>query len=46
MSVLEIVKWKEKPDISDKQMVDAVQEMVPDLENLEGFISQTLYNTI
>jgi len=43
MSVLEIVKWKAKPNISDKQMVDAVNKMVPDLKNLNGFINQTLY---
>ena len=43
MSVLEIVKWKAKPNVSDKQMVDAVNKMIPDLKNLNGFINQTLY---
>ncbi|WP_025663017.1 hypothetical protein [Aquimarina megaterium] len=43
MNVVEIVKWKAKPDVSDKQMIDAVNKMVPDLKNLEGFINQTLY---
>ncbi len=43
MNVLEIVKWKAKPNVSDKQMIDAINEMVPDLKNLEGFINQTLY---
>jgi len=43
MSVLEIVKWKAKPNVSDKQMIDVVNDMVPDLKNLKGFINQTLY---
>ncbi|WP_108869525.1 hypothetical protein [Aquimarina aquimarini] len=43
MSVLEIVKWKAKPNVSDKKMIDSVNAMVPDLKKLEGFISQTLY---
>ena len=43
MSVLEIVKWKGKPEISDSQMIEAVAAMVPDLKKLDGFISQTLY---
>lgn len=43
MSVLEIVKWKAKPNVSDEQMVKSVNDMVPDLEKLEGFINQTLY---
>jgi len=43
MSVLEIVKWKGKPEISDSQMIEAVAAMVPDLKKLDGFISQNLY---
>ncbi|WP_420573536.1 hypothetical protein [Kordia sp.] len=43
MNVLESVKWKAKANVSDKQMIDAVNEMVPDLKKLDGFISQTLY---
>ena len=43
MSVLEVVKWKAKSTVSDKQMIDAVNEMVPDLKKLEGFVNQTLY---
>lgn len=43
MSVLEIVKWKAKPNVSDEQMVKSVNDMVPDLKKLEGFINQTLY---
>ncbi len=43
MSVLEIVKWKAKPNVSDKKMIDVVNAMVPDLKKLDGFISQVLY---
>jgi len=43
MSVLEIVKWKVKPEIKDSQLIEAVQAMVPDLKELDGFINQTLY---
>ena len=43
MNVLESVKWKAKTNVSDKQMIDAVNEMVPDLKKTEGFIGQTLY---
>jgi len=43
MNILEIVKWKAKPNVSDKQIINAVNKMIPDLKNLEGFISQTLY---
>ena len=43
MNILEIVKWKAKPNVSDKQMIEAVEAMVPDLKNLEGFKNQTLY---
>ncbi|WP_024771814.1 hypothetical protein [Aquimarina macrocephali] len=43
MSVLEIVKWKAKPNVSNKKIIDAVNTMVPDLKKLKGFISQTLY---
>lgn len=43
MSVLEIVKWKAKPNVTDFQMKEAVNAMVPDLKKLDGFISQTLY---
>ena len=43
MSVLEIVKWKVKPEIKDSQLIEAVNAMVPDLKKLDGFINQTLY---
>jgi len=43
MNILEIVKWKGKPNISDQQMIEAVNAMVPDLKNIEGFINQVLY---
>lgn len=43
MSVIEIVKWKAKPNISESEMKEAVNQMVPDLKKLDGFINQTLY---
>lgn len=43
MSVLEIVKWKAKPGITDSQMTETVNAMVSDLKKLDGFINQTLY---
>lgn len=43
MNIIEIVKWKAKPDVTDFQMTETVSAMVPDLKKLEGFISQTLY---
>ncbi|TPN85184.1 hypothetical protein [Aquimarina algicola] len=43
MNILEIVKWKAKPNVSDSQMIEMVDAMVPDLKNIEGFIDQVLY---
>lgn len=43
MKVLEILKWKSKNDATDQEMIDAVNNMVPDLKKLDGFINQTLY---
>ena len=43
MTVFESVKWKAKTNVSDKEMINAVNKMVPDLKKLEGFINQTLY---
>ncbi|GAB5463188.1 hypothetical protein [Hoeflea alexandrii] len=41
--VVELVKWKAKPSVSNEAMVAAVNRILPDLETLPGFISQTLY---
>jgi len=41
--VVELVKWKAKPTVSNDDMVSAVDGILPDLETLPGFISQTLY---
>ncbi|MEP5729806.1 MAG: hypothetical protein ABJL67_10600 [Sulfitobacter sp.] len=41
--VVELVKWKSKPAISNEAMVSAVDGILSDLEALPGFISQTLY---
>ncbi len=41
--VVELVKWKAKPAVSNDGMVSAVNGILPDLETLPGFISQTLY---
>ncbi len=41
--VVELVKWKSKPKVSNDEMVSAVDGILPDLETLPGFISQTLY---
>lgn len=43
MSILEIVTWQAKPTITDQQMIDSVNAMVPDLKNIDGFINQVLY---
>ena len=42
MYVVEIVSWKAAPNVTDQQMIDAVQAMVPDLEKLPGFRYQSL----
>lgn len=41
--VVEVVKWKAKPTVSNDEMVSAVNGILSDLETLPGFISQTLY---
>ena len=41
--VVELVKWKAKPAVSNEEMVSAVDGILSDLETLPGFISQTLY---
>lgn len=39
----ELVKWRSKPGASDAAMIAAVDGLLPDLQKLPGFISQTLY---
>ncbi len=41
--VFEILTWKAKPGVSDKQMIDAAEAMVADLRELNGFLNQSLY---
>ena len=41
--VLEIVKWRSNPQVSDEEMIAAVDAMVVDLKKLNGFLDQTLY---
>lgn len=41
--VFEVVKWKSKSDISDKETIDAVNAMAVDLKILKGFLQQSLY---
>lgn len=41
--VFEVVKWKSKSDISDKETIDAVNSMAVDLKILKGFLQQSLY---
>jgi hypothetical protein len=42
-NVVEIVKWKAAPGVSDSAMIDAAQALVPDLKTVGGFIEKTLY---
>jgi len=42
MYVIETVSWDAKPDITDKQMIDAIEAMIPDLNDLPGFRYQSL----
>ena len=41
--IVELVKWKSKPGVTDASMIAAVDGILPDLKTLPGFISQTLY---
>jgi len=41
--VAELVKWQANANVSDAQMVEAVDGLLPDLQQLPGFINQTLY---
>ncbi|MEE9494698.1 MAG: hypothetical protein V3W04_15165 [Gammaproteobacteria bacterium] len=42
-TVFEILTWKSKAGVSDDEMINAVDSMVGDLKNLNGFLNQTLY---
>ncbi|WP_374334593.1 hypothetical protein [Leeia sp.] len=42
-SVLEIIQWQAQPGVTDAAMVAAMQALLPDLQQLEGFISKTMY---
>lgn len=41
--IVELVKWKAKPAVSNEEMVSTVDGILSDLKTLPGFISQTLY---
>lgn len=40
---MEIVKWKSKQGIGESQTIEAVNNMVSDLQECDGFIHQALY---
>lgn len=42
-SIVEIVKWKGVPGVSDQAMIEAALGLIPDLKSLGGFIDKTLY---
>lgn len=42
MYVTEILSWQAKADVTDEQMVAAVDAMLPDLKLLPGFLFQSL----
>jgi heme-degrading monooxygenase HmoA len=41
--IVELVKWTALGDVTDAQMVDAVNQLLPDLKTLPGFVKQELY---
>jgi hypothetical protein len=41
--VVELVKWTALDDVTDTQMIDAVNQLLPDLKALPGFVKQDLY---
>ncbi len=43
MHIMELVKWQSNDGVSDTEMITAVDDILPDLQTLPGFISQTLY---
>lgn len=42
-NVVEVVKWKSAPGVTDQVMIEAARGLVPDLKSLGGFITKTLY---
>ncbi|HPB91626.1 MAG TPA: hypothetical protein PLD80_08960 [Rugosibacter sp.] len=42
-NVVEIVKWKSAPGITDQATIEAALGLVPDLKSIGGFIDKTLY---
>ncbi len=42
-TVFEILTWKSKNGVTDEEMIKAVDSMVVDLKELNGFLNQTLY---
>lgn len=42
-NVVEIVKWKSAPGVTDQAMIEAALSLVPDLKSIGGFIDKTLY---
>ncbi len=42
MYVVEIVSWNGKSGVTDQEMIEAVNAMIPDLEKLPGFRYQSL----
>ncbi|WP_343561181.1 hypothetical protein [Kiloniella sp. b19] len=41
--IVELVKWRGREGVSGQDMREAVDAILPDLESLPGFVSQTLY---
>ncbi|OMH29082.1 hypothetical protein [Motiliproteus sp. MSK22-1] len=41
MPVIEIVSWNAKDNTADKDMIAALNNLVPDLKNLPGFLEQS-----
>lgn len=42
MCITEILSWEAQPEVSDQQMIAAMQSMLPDLKTLPGFLFQNL----
>ena len=41
--VVELVKWTALDGVTDANMIDAVDRLLPDLKTLPGFVKQDLY---
>ena len=41
--IAELVAWRSMENVEDREMIAAVEAILPDLKTLPGFISQTLY---